>query len=90
MENLILSLNTVVPLFLLMMLGYFLKRIKLMPESILTQLNKLVFNVFLAASLFYNIYTTKLEDAWSTNAVVYIVVSVVLIFLLLLANSCTT
>lgn len=84
MENLILSLNTVVPLFLLMMLGYFLKRIKLMPESILTQLNKLVFNVFLAASLFYNIYTTKLEDAWSTNAVVYIVVSVVLIFLLLL------
>lgn len=84
MENLILSLNTVVPLFLLMMLGYFLKRIKLMPENILTQLNKLVFNVFLAASLFYNIYTTKLEDAWSTNAVVYIVVSVVLIFLLLL------
>ncbi len=80
MQNLILSLNTVVPLFLLMLLGYFLKRVGLLNENILGPLNKLVFHVFLATSLFYNIYTTKIEDAWNSSAVIYVVVCVIVIF----------
>ena len=83
MDNFMLALNTVAPLFLLMMLGYFLKRIGLLTDAIIGPLNKLVFNVFLSTSLFNNIYTTKLEDAWNGRAVLFVVICVLAVFALL-------
>lgn len=83
MDNFMLALNTVAPLFLLMMLGYFLKRIGLLTDVIIGPLNKLVFSVFLSTSLFNNIYTTKLEDAWNGRAVLFVVICVLAVFALL-------
>ena len=47
MENLIVSVNVVLPLFLMMALGYFLKAVRLYDDHVLNKMNNLVFKVFL-------------------------------------------
>lgn len=83
MQNFMLALNTVIPLFLLIMLGYVLKRLGLLTDKILPPLNKLVFNVFLSSSLFYNLYTTQLQQTWNAKAIIYVTVCVLAIFVIL-------
>lgn len=46
MENMIISFNVVVPLFLNILLGYILKITKLWDEHTLKVMNKAVFNLF--------------------------------------------
>ena len=65
MDNLILSFNVVLPLFLCIMLGYFLRRIHLVDTPSLNTMNKLCFKVFLPIYLFNNIATTNLAAAFN-------------------------
>ena len=65
MENLVISFNVVLPIFICIALGYFLKRIHMLGEETLKQLNKLCFKVFLPVYLFNNIYTTNLTDSFN-------------------------
>lgn len=60
MENLVLSLNVVLPLFLAMTTGYFMKRLSIVDERTLTVMNSVCFRLFLPVLLFYNIYNTNL------------------------------
>ncbi|MDL2232890.1 AEC family transporter [Ruminococcaceae bacterium OttesenSCG-928-L11] len=53
-ENLLFSLDRVMPFFLLILLGYGLKRLKILPEAFLGGVNKYVYRVALPANLFYN------------------------------------
>ena len=53
MESLKVSFNAVSPIFVLMLLGYFLKRIKLTDKKGFDTMNKMVFKVFLPVLLFY-------------------------------------
>jgi len=55
MGNFIFSLNVVAPLFILMAVGYFSKRIKFVSEEFLHQLNRFVFNFCLPIMLFRDI-----------------------------------
>ena len=63
MENLILSLEVVLPLFLMMALGYVVRLIGLADDAALKQINSIAFRVFLPILLFYNIITTDLSTA---------------------------
>ena len=56
MENFLLALNVVLPIFLTMALGFYLKRLKMVDESSLNTMNKLVFRVFMSTLLFLNVY----------------------------------
>ncbi len=56
MENLITSFEAVLPLFLCILLGMFLRRIGMLEENVRQSLNKLCFKVFLPIYLFNNIY----------------------------------
>lgn len=85
MENLILSVNVVLPLFLLMVAGYFTKQIKLYDMKSHAVMNKLVFKVFLPVLLFKNIYTTSLETEINGRVFLFTVISVLLMFGLLFA-----
>ena len=71
MENLILSFNVVAPLFLMMVLGYFLKYIKIFGQHTLDVMNKVVFKVFLPVLLFYNVYTTDLETVFDGKLILF-------------------
>lgn len=65
MENLILSFNVVLPLFLCILLGYFLRRIHMVDTPSLNTMNKLCFKVFLPVYLFNNIANTNLAAAFN-------------------------
>jgi len=56
MENFLLALNVVLPIFLTMALGFLLKKLKMVDESSLNTMNKLVFRVFMSTLLFLNVY----------------------------------
>jgi len=56
MEDLIFSLEAVLPIVILVALGYFLRRTGILSESVGRAINKLVFRAFLPVTLFLNIY----------------------------------
>lgn len=81
MENLILSLNVVLPLFLTMALGYFLKLIGMFDKKLLDSMNNLVFKAFLPILLFNNIYKTNLEGALNVKLLSFAFLAVIGTFL---------
>lgn len=80
MENLILSLNVVLPLFINISLGYFLFRIKLFDDHSLKVLNNVVFRVFLPTLLFMNIYNTDIGGVFNGKLLIFGVITVLVIF----------
>ena len=85
MENLILSVNVVLPLFLLMAAGYVCKVLKLYDMKSHAVMNKLVFRLFLPVLLFKNIYTTNLSAGIDWKVFIFATISVLLMFGLLFA-----
>ena len=84
MENLLLSIEIVLPLFLVMMVGYFCKSTGLVTETLAKQMNGLVFRVFLPVLLCKNIYTSSLESLMNPTVFVTAGVGIVLMFFLLI------
>lgn len=80
MDTLIYALNAVLPLLLLIGLGYLLSRFKFVDANFLVYANKFVFRIALPALLFYTIYSaSSLEDInWSV--VLYASVAVLVLF----------
>ena len=74
--------NAVLPIILLILIGYFLKRIHLMPDGFWKMANRLCFRVALPVMLFFNIYNvTSIKDIvkeW--EIVLYAVVIILLVF----------
>ncbi|MEW8994625.1 AEC family transporter [Clostridium sp.] len=83
MENLILSLNVVLPLFFTMALGYLLKRLKMFDDNTLRVMNNITFKTFLPLLLFYNIYKTDLNGAINLKLIFFALTSVTLTFVIL-------
>ena len=79
MDSLILAVNVVIPLFLLMALGYILNITHMLDDKTLSVLNKLVFKVFLPALLFNNMYRTNIAAAVQPGLILYATVAVVLV-----------
>lgn len=84
MENLILSFNVVLPLFLNIALGYALRCLHMLDETTQKNLNKLVFKVFLPIYVFNNIYTTNIAVAFQPGLVALTMGGVLAIFALLM------
>jgi len=83
MENLILSLNVILPLFLTMSLGYLLKCLNMFDNNTLDKMNNIVFKSFLPMLLFYNIYKTNLKGVFNLNLIIFSATCVVALYLLL-------
>lgn len=56
-------LNAVLPIFIMMALGFFARRLGAIKREDVPKLNKLVFRWFMPVMLFYNIYTSELSRA---------------------------
>lgn len=84
LDNIILSFNVVAPLFLEMLLGIFLRHIKLLDHHTTAAINKLIFKCFLPILLFYNIYNTRLEEITSYTYMYVVMGGIIIIFLLLM------
>ena len=82
MESIKLSFEAVMPIFILMLLGYFIKKLKLADKKSFDAMNKLIFKIFLPVLLFYNIYSTKTFDIFDIRLVVFSVTGLLVIFVL--------
>lgn len=71
MKNFILSFNVVMPLFINIMFGYFMKKIKLIDTHTLRVVNSVTFKTFLPLLLFYNVYKTKLDEAINAKLMIF-------------------
>lgn len=80
MENLLFALNAVLPIVLLMVLGYILKKKGFLTEEFVRVSNKVVFKVALPVSLFLNIYNIKDLSKINWSVVIYSVIIIMILF----------
>ena len=83
MENLLLALGVVCPLFIELTLGYLLRRFHFWNDTTIAQMNNIVFRVFLPVYLFINVYHTELASAFQPGAIVFTLSVLLAAFLLL-------
>ncbi len=82
MSNLIFSLNATMPIFIVMVIGYILKAIKVLDEHSTSVINKIVFRVFLPALLFMDLAEQDFISLWDGSFVAFCAVSTVLSILI--------
>lgn len=82
MQDFIFALNRVLPIVLLILLGFSLKKIKLISKSTLDNLNKVCFRVFLPISLFKSVYSAESLSGFNFKLIGFIVGALVTIFLI--------
>ncbi len=80
LDDLIFSANVIVPIFLLILLGYFLTRIKLWDEHFLKIANNVCFKVLLPVLLFYNVATANIFEVFNLKLLLYVCGCAILIF----------
>lgn len=83
-ENLIISINVVLPLFLTIALGYFFRQVKLFDDHTLKVMNNLTFKSFLPILLFYNVYNNDLRVEINFKLIIFAVLSIISIFLVMI------
>lgn len=87
---LVTAINAVVPVVLLILLGYILKQKGFINNDFVKIGNKLVFNVCLPCMLFINVYSIESFASIDWNIVIYSVVMLVAIFILGLGSALMT
>ena len=83
MESLLLSAKVVFPLFVFMALGYLLNMLGFLGKETKSQMNKLVFKLFLPVSIFVNIYTSDIEMKNQGGLIAFAVVTIIAVFVIL-------
>ena len=71
MENLIFSLNATIPIFLVMILGYILRRLKVVDDPFVKTLNSFNYKITLPMLLFKDIAESNFKEVWDTKYVLY-------------------
>ena len=71
MNNFVLSAHAVLPMFLIMAVGYLIKCTGLMDRSDVFKINKVSFHVFLPCMLFYSIYTSDISGSIRPSLMAY-------------------
>lgn len=77
MDNLIFILNAVIPIFLMMVLGYFLYKIGWMDDDFASEMNKFVFLVPLPVLLFHDLAAVDFTEMWDVRFVLFCFVATV-------------
>ena len=70
-ENLIFSLNATVPVFMMMVFGWFVRKVNLLDDHSTAQINKFVFRTLLPALLFMDLSTADFIKVWDSKLVVF-------------------
>jgi predicted permease len=80
MDSLIFAFNSVSPIILTVVVGYFLKKLGLMSQEFAKAANKLVFRVFLPAMLFLNVYGIESEANINMGYAIYAFCALLILF----------
>ena len=90
MENLMISANAVLPMCLVMALGYGTRRLGWLRREEISTINKIAFRIFLPCLLYYNIYCSDLSGSFDPLLMTYAVGGVLLSFALALGYTLLT
>ncbi len=71
MENLLFSLNATVPIFLIMIIGYFLHMFRIVDKPFINTLNSFNYKVTLPVLLFYDIALSDFSSVWDFKYVAF-------------------
>lgn len=71
MENLIVALNAVLPMFLMIGVGCLARLRKMISDSAVRQANSLCFRVFMSIMLFHNVYSSDLRTALNWPLIIF-------------------
>ena len=82
MENLLFSLNATIPIFLLMVVGYFLNKVKILDDTLASKLNSFVFKISLPLLLYEDVSDSNFADLWDTKFVIFCIVATLLSILI--------
>lgn len=82
MENLILSFHVVFPMFVLLAVGFLMKKLGLLGKDLASGINKLIFNLFIPVLIFKNIIDADLQTAFSWRMLGYSIAGSTAVFLL--------
>ena len=80
MDSFLIALNAVMPTFLLLAFGYFLRNAHFVDGAYLKQTNALTFKFFLPVLLFNNIYKTRIAEIFDGTMFLFAVVSLLVLF----------
>lgn len=69
------ALSAVLPMFVMLVMGNFLKRIKMVDEHTLNKMNTLCFKTFLSISLYYNIYRANIAEVFNGKLLMFAVIT---------------
>ena len=86
-DNIIFTSNVVGPVFLLVALGYFVKKINVINENFVEVTSKFVYSVSLPALVFINIVEIDLSEAIDFNQIIYIYAATLFNFFIVWALS---
>jgi len=87
LDNLIFSLNATMPIFIMMVVGFILKKIKWLDEHSTSVLNKIVFKVFLPALLFMDLASEDFVTIWDNSFVLFCFITTIISIVIAFAFS---
>ena len=90
MESIVISLNAVLPLFIMTLLGFVLKKTGIVTSRAMKQMNRICYLIFIPLLLFNNIYKTELEDIVHPGLIIFAVISVLAIWVISIIISLLT
>lgn len=82
MEQLIFSVNVVLPVFILIVTGYVMTQIKLWDKHFTSAANRVCFRFFIPVLLFMNIYNTNIKELFNIKLIAFAVGGVLITILL--------
>jgi len=82
MENLLLCFNAITPLLLLILLGYFLKRIQFLSQNDIEAFDKFCFKIAIPVMLFYNVYNADFTHGFDFSLILFMASGYLVVFFL--------
>ena len=82
MQNLIITLDIVAPVFLIIFIGFLLQRVKIINNNFNRVASKVVFQVALPALVFERIATVRFSDVFSIKLILFGILAISLLFAL--------
>lgn len=80
MDNFLLCFNAIMPLLLLMMLGYVLKQGKIIPQAGFDAVDKMCFKIFVPTLLFSNVYGADFSTEFDLKAAAFMLTAILCVF----------
>ena len=88
-QHLIVAVKAIIPLFLLIGVGIFVRWQKMLTDTELKHVNSMIFRVFFFCMMFYNMYTTTIATAVRPRLLAFTVSALFIVLLLSAAVVCT-